>query len=432
MNDAPHDPAARFLGWRMVAIAALCINVGLGFTFGAYGTFMSSMTSEFAASRSLASGGVSLLVATMGLCAPAASYAVRRWSIRAALIAGCILMSIGWGLVSVAASAWHYVLGFGVVCGAAAACLTAVPPMTLINNWFIAFRGRALGIATIAIMLTVVPSLASAGITTFGWRATALTIAVIALLCSPLMLFVIDRPEAVGQRALGAELRGDQQAQAKDQSGARESGFLSDPIFWILLLGWGFCAAAAASLSTHLVPFALGRGLDLGRAASLASIFGAAALIGSLVGGVIVDRIGGARTFAIIAFAQFAIWPCLLLPYGYYFLAVCVALIGLCANSIAPALMALITHVFGRERFARAMGLLSVCATPLKMMLPLLAGALYDLSGSYSQMLVIYAAMFGLVGVTFCLLARIESRRQARATAAAQNGCRAISVRYAP
>ena len=76
MGDTFNKPAQGFLGWRMVLLACLCVNVGVGFTFGAYGTFMPSMIAEFSASHSLASAGLSLMVAMMGRCASVGSCSV--------------------------------------------------------------------------------------------------------------------------------------------------------------------------------------------------------------------------------------------------------------------------------------------------------------------------------------------------------------------
>jgi hypothetical protein len=88
---------APFYGWRMVALAWLFTNIATGFTFAGYRIFMSPMAAEFSASRSLASAGLSIMVATMGSLAPVASYAIRRWSIRATLAAGLILLAAGAG-----------------------------------------------------------------------------------------------------------------------------------------------------------------------------------------------------------------------------------------------------------------------------------------------------------------------------------------------
>ena len=137
--------------------------------------------------------------------------------------------------------------------------------------------------------------------------------------------------------------------------------------------------------------------------------------------GMVADRIGGARTFAIMAFIQFAIWPCLFLSYGYSFLAVCFALIGLCANAMMPVITTLVANIFGRARFSRAMGLFSISTTPVNILLPLIVGALYDVSGSYREVFLIYAALFGVVGIAFCFIYRVEISRQSapRVTAVA-------------
>ncbi|RPJ77626.1 MAG: MFS transporter, partial [Acidobacteria bacterium] len=63
-------PPGRFLGWRLVALAFLCTNLVLGLTFGTYGPFVAGISGEFAASRSLLSGGLALVVTFMGLLAP--------------------------------------------------------------------------------------------------------------------------------------------------------------------------------------------------------------------------------------------------------------------------------------------------------------------------------------------------------------------------
>lgn len=404
-----------FLGWRMVALVCVCTNIGVGFTFGAYGTFMAAMIAEFSASRSLASAGLSLMVACMGLFSPAAAYVVRRWSIRMALAAGLVLISAGWALMSFAASSWQFILAFGLLCGAGAACLIIVPPMTLVNHWFITHRGRAAGIVMVPVMLMLVPPLAAAGITEFGWRATALAMSLIALLLSPLTLLVIDRPQLIGQKPLGAGRQDEDEVPAV-VSCAEQKGPTREPVFWVLMLCGGLYGAAGVAIGGHLVPFALGLGFDLSSAAFLLSIFGAAGLAGGFLGGTLADRIGGARTFAALAFLQVLAWSCLLVPSGYGFLALCAAVIGLCANAMLPVASTLFANVFGRDRFARVMGLFTLLTMPFNIVLPLLAGALYDLSGSYHQVFLICAALFAIAGTALCFVYRIEADRRVAST----------------
>ena len=68
----------------------------------------------------------------------------------------------------------------------------------------------------------------------------------------------------------------------------------------------------------------------------LASILGGAALSGGFFGGTIADRIGGAVTFAVVSFVQVAACAFLVMSTDYAFIAVCVAVIGVCANALIP------------------------------------------------------------------------------------------------
>ena len=414
MNDLPTKHRARFLGWRMVALACLCTNVGAGFTFAAYGTFMPPMATEFSASRSLATGGLPLMTAIMGLLAPVAAYTSRRYSIRATLAAGYMLMSIGWAFMSHARNTWQFIVAFGVLCGAGAACLISVPPMTLINNWFIADRGKAMGIAMLLVVVVVTPTVAAVGINAYGWRVAALVISFVTLLLSPLTLLVIDNPESIGQQPLRATPLESAETEVEQTSLHREQKVLTrDPIFWLLIFFGGLYISMGVVLSVHLVPFALGLNMNLTSAALLASIYGGAGLVGGFFGGAVADRIGGARTFIVAAFLQVAVWPCLLLPIGYTSLAMCVAVIGLCINAMVPVISTLVANVFGRAQFSRVMGLFSILTMPFGIVLPLLAGALYDFSGSYREVFLIQAGMFAIVGIAFCFAYRLEVERLA-------------------
>jgi MFS family permease len=415
-TSAATGSGPRFDGWRMVALACLSTNVASGFTFAAYSTFMSPMATQFGASRSLASAGLSIMVAALGLAAPVASYAVRRWSIRATFAAGYIFLSAGWALMSIAINAWQFVLAFGLLCGAAGACLMVVPPMTLVNNWFVALRGRAAGIVMVPVALVLLPPLAATGIATHGWRATALAMSLVTLVMTPITRWVVDRPEDIGQKALGAGEASTREEERVAPSDAVQQSPVREPVFWLIMCCAGLIGGANVAFAGHLIAFAVGKGIALRNAAFLFTIFGSAGLAGAFLSGLLADRIGGARSFALVCFLECIAWPCMLLPFGYGFLAFWVAVTGLCANSMLPICTPLFANVFGRERFARVMGLYSLTTMPFNFILPLLAGILYDVFGSYRAVFLIYAGLFGLAGILICFVHRTEVAQQRRSS----------------
>ncbi len=397
----------KFDGWRMVLLACLSVNVGVGFTYAVYSTFMPAIIEEFSVSRSLASAGLSLMSVVLGLSGYLMSHAVRRWSIRAVIGFGFLLMACGWMLIGLAGSIWQYILAFGILCGAAGSCLIAVPPMTLINNWFIAKRGQAAGLSVVTILSMFLPPLIAAGIADHGWHAMAWLLAISALVLAPLSQFIVDRPEQIGQLPLGAidqkkeDPKSDEVVDVFSNSPPPELNLTRIPIFWLIAVSSGIYGATAIAFAGHLVPFALSIGFAFKTAALLPAIQGATGLGGSLVGGILSDRIGSARTFALLSLAQAIMLPILLHTGNFALLALCVAVIGLCANATLPVVATLFASIFGRKNFTKVMGIYVLVIIPFNFALPVLTGFLFDIYGNYSVSYYMNFAMLVSIGVVF-------------------------------
>ena len=404
--------STRFLGWRMVALAFLGTNLALGLTFGTYGPFVASLSSEFDASRSLLSAGLALVVTFMGLLAPLVGRAITRWSIRRVVSLGLGILASMLIFASLAASAWQFVAIFGLLGGVAAACLVIVPPTTLVNNWFVAQRGKATGIVMIPFLVMATPPIAAAAITAFGWRPTAIGLAVVVLVALPLTRLIVDRPAEVGQSPLGgeaAEASGDvSSAQAADDGGTP----LRAPAFWSTTYCGGIVAGAGVTISTHLVPFATGAGHGLQSAAFLLTVMGGAGMAGGVLFGLLADRVGGARTLGIMCLALALLWPALLAGTGYAGLVLVAAGFGLCVSAVIPVVATLLGNLHGSRSFARVMGLYSLAAMPFGLLMPVAAGWLFDRTGTYRTVFLGFALLFA-AAVALCLyLDRVETVRR--------------------
>ena len=403
---------ARFLGWRMVALTFLCTNLVLGLTFGTYGPFVASLAKEFDASRSLLSGGLALVVTFMGLLAPLVGRAITRWSIRRVTAFGLGILASMLLLLSLAADAWQFVLLFGVLGGIAAACLVIVPPTTLVNNWFVAQRGKATGIVMIPFLVMAMPPIAAAAITAFGWRATAIGLAVLVLVLLPLTRLIVDRPQDVGQSALGAGIAS-MSADASLAPGADDGGdALRQPAFWSTTYCGGIVAGTGVTISTHLVPFATGAGHGLQSAALLLTVMGGSGMAGGVLFGLLADRIGGARTLGVMCFALALLWPALLGSGGFAGLALVAAGFGLCAAAVIPVVATLFGNLYGPRSFARVMGLYSLAAMPFGLLMPVAAGWLFDRTGSYRTVFLGFALLFAAAVAVLVYVSRVEAAQR--------------------
>lgn len=410
----------RFLGWRMVALAFLCTNLVLGLTFGTYGPFVAGTSGELAASRSLLSGGLALVVTFMGLLAPVVGRAIGLWSIRRVMAIGLSTLALMFLFASVAASAWQFVAIFGLLGGVAAACLVVVPPTTLINNWFVAQRGKATGLVMIPLLVMALPPVTAAAITAFGWRATSVGLAVVVLVFLPLTRLIVDRPADVGQWPLGGESAVPPPAAARVAVGYDTGHPMRKPAFWATTYCGGIVAGAGVTISTHLVPFATGAGHDLQSAAFLLTVMGGAGMAGGVLFGLLADRIGGARTLGLMCLALALLWPALLSGGGYSALALVTAGFGLCMSAVIPVVATLFGNLFRPGSFARVMGLYSLSAMPFGLLMPIAAGWMFDLTGSYRTVFLAFAALFaGAVALLFYVHRVETAQRPATAVARA-------------
>jgi MFS family permease len=414
-NDTPQ--AGRFSGWWMVAIFFLAQNTVYGFLFGTYGILMSPVGTELGAANSIMSLGLPLVMVGQGLLAPVAAWGIGRFSIRVVMIAGALLLSLGFLLVATAHDPWQFVLAFGVLGGAAGACLGAMTGTTLVGNWFVEKRGLATGLGMVPLFMMLVPFVATPLIAQYGWRHTAYCIAAVALLLLPVLWFVRDRPADVGQRALGAT-----DADAGAASGAAaagDGGALREPFFWLFTVFAAIVTAASIVITTYLVNFAISEGIEQQSAGKLLGYLAILGFPGALVFGAVADRIGGGRTLALLAALQFVAWPCLLLKPSYWVLVALIGVIGLSANGTTPAGAALLANRYGQGAFAKVMGVYTMASMPIYFLVPIAAGVLLDATGGYHVMFLAQAALLGASMLALFALGMRERRAPVVAAVAA-------------
>jgi len=398
----------KFSGWRMVGIAFVFTNTGMGFTFGVYGTFVAEIAKLFPASRSVLSAGLALVMVMMGVLAPVVGAAIRRWSLRRVMIIGLLVLAADYALLSQARSALQFVVIFGIVGGIAAAFTVFIPSVTLTNRWFIKHRGRATGLIMAPLFMGIMPPLVAVSIGAYGWRFTALVMALVVLVILPLTRFLVDRPEDIGQRPLGDYAAGPGEL-APAPAPTAAPLLLRSGRFWVVTLCGGVINSASITFTTHLILLATSKGISIQSAAFLVSVQAAVGLLGGVTFGSLADRIGGALTLAVICAFELLIWPSLLLTGSYWSLALLVGAVGICATGMTPSMATLLAQLFGRESGIKALGYYALIAMPFNFIMPLGTGILYDAFGSYRVAFLIYAGLFGA-----CILALLYVHRQRR------------------
>ena len=260
---------------------------------------------EFHWSRSAVSLAVSVNILLYGLVGPFAGALMQRLGVRRTTMIALTLLATGVSLATLVRQPWQLVLLWGVVVGAGSGMAALVLGATIVNRWFVARRGLAMGILTASTatgQLIFLPLLAAV-IERHGWRFGILIVAAAATLMIPIVFTLLrERPADLGISAYGGTA--DAAPTAATANPARVAlEALADGLrsrdFWLLTLTFVICGASTNGLvGTHLIPAAHDHGIPEVRAAGLLAIMGVFDLAGTTASGWLSDRWDSRRLLA--------------------------------------------------------------------------------------------------------------------------------------
>jgi predicted MFS family arabinose efflux permease len=156
----------------------------------------------------------------------------------------------------------------------------------------------------------------------------------------------------------------------------------------------------ATALSIHLVPLLTESGLTRGGAASIIALMGAAALTGQLVTGWLADRISS--TILPVACFALPIAAYLLLLKGggsVAALSLAVLLAGYASSATVTITTYLTSRYAGVRSFGSIYGVMSSCMGLGAGLGPLIAGGIYDRTGSYDSFLLTGMALAAIAAL---------------------------------
>jgi MFS family permease len=378
-------------GWAVVAVLFATLFLIWG-PVNAGSVFFLPVVKHFGWSRAL----FSLLVATAPLAAgfssPAIGSIMDRYGERRIMIAGATMVALSFIALSRADSAAAFFAIF-VVLGVGISASTIIPSALVITSWFRERRGLALGIAFAGIPLggTGITILASYIVQKSGFRTGYFAMAIpILLVVIPLLaLFMRTPPEKEKVGAVGG-------AMVAELPGLEVGEALRSRSFWMLAIAEVLFATAGVGLRVHLVPFLTGIGYSPRLAAEILGAMFLFSAIGSFGMGALADRLGGRATLSIVFFAGAAGIAALLGASHLIAVAAFVVVFGLVREThIVPIV---ITESLGAKRLGTFLGILALFTTFGFAAGPVIAGRIFDRTGSYTGALLLFAVL-GIVSM---------------------------------
>lgn len=409
--------APSYYGWWIVLTGTGTLAVTTGVSFWAFGLYFEPLEEQFGWSRAQLSGAVSMTWLIGGLLGPLIGRWLDRYGPRSAMLVGAVTTAATYFLLAAMNALWQY---YALLFAAAffRSWIYYLPVNALVSRWFVWRRGQALSIANAGLGLGgfIFTPLIVYLIESLGWRQAYFVSGLIVLAYFvPVTLVVVrNRPEDMGVEEPPLQRPSPVMQSVLDQRSYTLRAALRTPAFWLVAAAASFMYMGQLSFMIHAVPFFRSEGLSSGGAAALmTSVTGLYTAL-RFVGGVS-DRVTP-RTLAIVTVLLQALGLALLMVSTAAPALGIFVLLWAMGQANSPVIEPLlISRFFGTAHFGSILGMSGVFSNMGYAMGPLLAGALYDWTGSYDAALVMFITSFLTAASCYVLLAPLGRRQVATA-----------------
>ena len=393
----------QYAWWVMIGCFFLQAGA-LGAIMNAGGIFIVPVCNELGFDR-----GALALYLTFYFIATTATYPLvakylPKWDFRVFLTTCFLVLAATEAAMGLMSELWQWYAA-GVVLGVAGALVFVVASTVLIENWFVAKRGTALGIAMCGSGIGgfFFPIFGNYLIETVGWRmaypSIALAMCVIVL---PFTLFVFRlHPSDMGLRPYGAE-QGEAMAETRASAKGMPARKAIVTLAFVCVFLYAGIEALFSGYNNHLPGFAESIGYSAAFGAGILSMAQLGYSVATLVMGWVTDKIGVAAS----TYITLGVTAASLLGFSFLQaevpLMVCAFVFGMNSVIITISVPTLISELFGKKYFAqilsysRMSGIIGCFGAAA-------VGACFDLTcsyiGSFFAGIAILAACAVLVGI---------------------------------
>src|SRR6201996_8489835 len=191
--------------WIVLGVTFICLLISAA-TRATPSILIVPLEKEFGWSPPTISLAISLNILLYGLIGPFAAGFINRYGPRRMMAASAILIGLGTLATITIKHPWQLFALWGVLVGVGTGIIAIVLGATVVQRWFYAHRGLALGMLTASAatgQLVFLPFLAQL-VVGYGWRSAVIAMAALALLMTPITLVLMrDKPVEKGLLPLG-------------------------------------------------------------------------------------------------------------------------------------------------------------------------------------------------------------------------------------
>lgn len=371
--------------------------------------FLVPVTEDLGMERSAFSLIFTITGASVAIALPVVTKLLRYFSIRKIMVVSILMCSLGFAAYAFAQEAWQFYV-IALIVGAGTAGCTNMVISLLINNWFIARRGLAMGIAFTGSgfgAVCIAPLLTKC-LHAYGWQTSYIVCGLtMAIICVPLtFLFAYRYPSEKGQKPYQEEGATDQDAERVSHSGVFLKDIKKKPVFWLFLLISVLTSATLGGVHIHIPAYLTDLGHSPSFVAMIIMIQSVCIIIGKVLLGMIFDSFGSKAGTAFLGVTLSAAFVCLILASKPVFAIIFALFYGCGATLTTVGFPYLTSSIFGQKDYTAILGVVNIAYVIGASTGPFLSGLAYDLTGQYQITWMVYLVIFAVSITIMCFLER--------------------------
>jgi predicted MFS family arabinose efflux permease len=391
--------------WPLVAASAMGMSLA-ALLSAIFGVMLEPLQQEFGWSRAEISSGPAI-VSMIGLFfATPAGYLIDRYGARRCGVVVVLISCSSIALMgAIGPELWHWWVAwslFGI-----AGAFTSTVWMAPVSTIFVAGRGLAIALTVsgTGISMALAPGIAEYFVQNQGWRTGFIALAVLWLVITlPLVLAFVPRRAAASSSNLG-------DSHEKPLTGLTPRQGFTSPTLYVLFFASLLSGLTGIAIILNLVPILTSTGLERSEAIAIIGTMGLVSIVGRIAGGILMDRFD-ARSIAIVASLVPIGLPLALLLFPGSATAAFIGVIayGATGGVKMNAIVYLISVRLGARSFGLFYSVISITLSVAQGIGPLIANLIYDLSGSYTPVLLAAIPAFATSALLFVALGRERAK----------------------
>ena len=400
-----------FYGWWIVAATNIICMLGYGTWLYSFGVFFKPMSEEFGWTRAMTSGAYALRSVEGGVASPIVGWAVDKYGARLLVIIGAVVAGGAFCLMPLIKSLMGFYLIYGIMLSAGMSAMLYLPAWTVIAKWFRRRLSMALAILSVGAGFggIICAPLAALMISRFGWRSAFVVMGIfIWAVVIPLAFVIKERPEDMGlapdgDPPLPAESAVSDAAAAPSAANGTTDYTLKEALtsssFWFLALAFFFQGLAHATVTVHTVPALTDAGIAPERAAISIGLLTLVSIVGRLAFGYLGD-IFNKRYLFMVSYSMMGCGMLVLMnarTMGMVWLFLFLFGVGFGGN--IPLMPAIRAEYFGRKALGKIQGFMNPVMMIAGATGPILAGHMFDTTGSYRSAFLVIGLLTFLAAV---------------------------------